>query len=235
MRVEKIGLATQWTRIYALCEADWTPRYVGKTVRYLHERHKQHIRVARQGVSHLPVRRWLRKRIDQGAPLAIKLLENVASDADWREREAFWISTLRAEGHILLNLTDGGEGLAGHRPSQQHRDRIAEKLRTGATFACETCGSTFWRKRNEIERGNARFCSRACYARANLGRSKPMPPEATARGLIAAAAKRRAQTLCKHGHHLSGENLAINKRGARVCITCRRASKQRSRAKGLSS
>lgn len=233
-RREVIGLAERWVRIYALCEADWTPRYVGKTVRFLHERHKEHIQAAKLRPSHLPVRRWLRKRISEGAILSIKLLENVAPEADWREREAYWIATLRANGHALLNLTDGGEGLAGHNPSQQHRDRIAAKLRTGATLACEVCATPFWRKRSEINRGDARFCSRACYSTSNAGRSKPMPAGATVRGVAAAAAKRAAQTHCKNGHAFAGENLAINHRGARVCVTCRRASKQRSRAAGRS-
>ena len=47
MRKEIIGAATLTTAIYALVEwGSEMPRYVGKTVQYLHERHKAHIRDA---------------------------------------------------------------------------------------------------------------------------------------------------------------------------------------------
>lgn len=46
-RVE-IGSATRVTAIYALCDYDtMEPRYVGKTVQYLRERQKAHIRAAK--------------------------------------------------------------------------------------------------------------------------------------------------------------------------------------------
>lgn len=49
-RIETIGNATRVTAIYALCEyPSMAPRYVGKTVQYLHERHKAHIRDAKRG------------------------------------------------------------------------------------------------------------------------------------------------------------------------------------------
>jgi hypothetical protein len=170
MRVEKIGLATQWTRIYALCEPDWTPRYVGKTVHYLHERHKAHIRDAKKG-NRLPVHYWLRKKIAAGERLCIHLLENVADGADWQERERHWIAEMRRSGADLLNLTSGGEGLHGHRFSDEHRAKIAARLRTGAHIACQVCGALAWRKANEIAQGHNRFCSRRCSNARNKGAS----------------------------------------------------------------
>lgn len=134
MRVEHIGDATRTTAIYALCEfPNWEPRYVGKTVQYLHERHKSHIRDAKRG-SRLPVHYWLRKQIAADV-LAIKLLEYVPPGADWAARESAWIAKLKADGHRLLNLTVGGEGLPGHKFSAEHRQKIAAALRTGAN--CE--------------------------------------------------------------------------------------------------
>ena len=35
---------------------------------------------------------------------------------------------------------------------------------------------------------------------------------------------------CKHGHQLSGDNVALSPAGHRVCITCRRENRRRSRA-----
>jgi predicted RNA-binding Zn-ribbon protein involved in translation (DUF1610 family) len=159
VRVEKIGNATL-TAIYALCDyPSWTPRYVGKTIQHLHERHKAHISAAKAG-KRLPVHYWLRKQMRAGNRLAIKLLEFTAGD--WAARERYWIERFRGEGHDLLNLTNGGEGLAGHRFSPEHRAKIAAALRTGAHFNCLQCGAQFWRKANNIKRGHNKFCSRKC-------------------------------------------------------------------------
>ena len=168
MRKEIIGAATLTTAIYALVEwGSEMPRYVGKTVQYLHERHKAHIRDAKRG-GRRPVHYWLRKRIAEGR-VAIKLLEYVPAGADWAARERYWINRFRAEGHDILNLTDGGEGLAGYVPTEQHRARIAAALRTGSECDCLRCGTTFWRKANEIARGHNKFCSRACANSTNKG------------------------------------------------------------------
>lgn len=168
MRREVIGNATRVTAIYALVEwDDESPRYVGKTVQYLHERHKAHIRDAKRG-GRRPVHYWLRKRIAEGR-VAIKLLEYVDPRSDWAQRERYWIAKLRSEGCNLLNLTDGGEGLAGHQFTPEHRAKIAKALRTGKAFACMKCGSPFWRKANEIKRGHNKFCCRACANAFNRG------------------------------------------------------------------
>lgn len=229
MRTETIGDCA-WTRIYALCEPDMRVRYVGKTTQWLHRRHKAHIQVAQNGKSQLPVHRWLRKQIKLGNRLHIKLLENVEDGQDWKERERYWIVRLREEGNDLLNLTLGGEGLSGHSLTPEHRAKIAAKLRTGSDFVCETCGNAFWRKLYAIARGENRFCSRACYAVSNKGRAKTLPPGMTERGVAAAAAKRLAQSRCRQGHELSGDNLHINPRGARICIACRREASRKHRA-----
>lgn len=168
-RVERIGDATKWTAIYALCEEPSVrPRYVGKTTQWLHNRHKAHIRAARRGEK-LPVHYWLRKQMAAGAFLGIKLLEYVQPGGNWKERERHWIERLRAEGAHLLNLTAGGEGLPGHNFSQEHRHKIAAALRTGGHFECGTCGASFWRKRHEIAMGHNRFCSRRCSNNRNRG------------------------------------------------------------------
>ena len=234
MREEIIGhKADRITAIYALCEPDHTPRYVGKTVRYLHERHKQHIYDA-QKRRRLPVHRWLAKRIEQRAALVIRLLEYVPPGEDWAARERHWIESFRNAGNPLLNLTIGGEGLPGHEFTAQHRAKIAAKLRTGATFQCELCAAEFWRKRNEIAKGDCRFCSRECYQISLLGKSRPVSNACKIAGITAAASARRARTHCKRGHMLAGENLYLNRNGSRVCKACRKLhkAKHRSAARG---
>lgn len=228
-REEIIGDA-RLTWIYALCDPSLEPRYVGKTVRYIGERHKAHIREAKKD-PRLPVHRWLRKRMDAGERLIIWALEVVASDADWADRERYWIERFRGKGYRLLNLTSGGEGLAGYIPTQEHRDKIARAIRTGAEFRCERCQNLFWRKRNEIKAGDCRFCSRTCYAASLRGVSRPVSDICTERGVAAAAAKRAAQSHCKRGHPLSGDNLFRTTAGSRGCKQCRRLHKLTYRAR----
>jgi hypothetical protein len=227
-RVEQIG---RITAIYALCEPDNAPRYVGKTVRYLHERHKQHIYDA-QRRARLPVHRWIAKRIREQKPLVIRLLEYVRPSDDWTARERHWIETLRASGCDLLNLTKGGEGLPGHRFTAEHRAKIAAALKTGDTFACEQCGSTFWRKRKDIQAGNNRFCSRSCYATSLRGKSRPVSESCKTAGIAAAAIARRTRTHCKRGHPLSGDNMFRTASGSRGCKECRKIHKATYRSKG---
>lgn len=163
-RIETIGDATPTVTIYALCDyPSWEPRYIGKTVQRAGQRHKAHIRDAKAG-KRLPVHYWLRKKLAAGERLAIKHLQWLPASGDWAAAERAWIERFRSGGR-LLNLTDGGEGLAGHSFSQDHRDKIAAALRSGSSFACEKCGAEFWRKRNQIRRGHNRFCSRACSNR----------------------------------------------------------------------
>lgn len=163
-RVETIGRATA---IYALCEyPSWRPRYIGKTTQYLHERHKAHIRDAKRGATR-PVNYWLRKQLASGQRLAIKLIEYAGSD--WADRERHWIARYRAEQPDLLNLCDGGEGLAGYVMTQTHKDKIAAALRTGGHFNCIRCGEQFWRKRRAIRLGQNKFCSRQCSNIHNQG------------------------------------------------------------------
>lgn len=232
MRTETIGKATpRVTAIYALCEyPSWRPRYIGKTVQYLHERHKAHIRDANRG-SKRPVNYWMRKQIANGQRLAIKLIEYVGPNADWAARERYWIAKYRVEQSDLLNLTDGGEGLSGHRFSHEHKAKIAAALRTGAHFECEICAVQFWRKRKDIVKGDCRFCSRACYSKSLLGVSRPMPAGATDLGIAAAAKARLARTHCKRGHPLSGDNLFLTGVNSRGCKECRKIHKATYRSK----
>ena len=233
MRIETIGDATPWVRIYALCEYPDTPRYVGKTIRYMHERHKQHIANAcgkRQ--SQLPVARWIRKQVAGNKPLIIMLLENVAVGKEWQQRERYWIQKLRADGADLLNLTDGGEGLPGHKFTPEHKAKISSARKTGKQLSCEVCATSIWRSLSEIAKGDCRFCSKQCYALSQKGKSKTISHLCVDRGIAAAAAQKRARTHCRNGHEFSKTNTYINKHGARICRTCTNISKRKYRDRG---
>lgn len=213
------------TAIYALCEDDGSPRYVGKTDYYLHVRHKGHLRDADK--ARLPVHRWIRKRIESGSRSVIRLLEYVPAGGDWAAAERRWIAEYRERGCNLLNLTNGGEGLSGLPRSAETRAAISKALKTGATFSCEMCGTEFWRKRNEINRGECRFCSRACYSSSLKGVSRPVPAICTERGVKAAAAAKLARRACRNGHEWTDETTRKNRHGARVCRVCEREAKRR--------
>ena len=231
-RKETIGDATHRVRIYALCGPDDAPRYVGKTVQQPHERFKAHMRLARKESPRLPVHRWMAKMEREGRPFTIIHLEYIDDGSDWQERERYWINRFRDEGRDILNLTDGGEGLHGHKLSEAHKQKIADALRKGRTFNCDNCGSEFYRKPKDSTSKNL-FCSRECYAKSQSGVSRPMPRECNELGVSTAAAAKRAMTHCKRGHELSGENLFITSQGSRGCKECRkihkRAHRERSR------
>jgi hypothetical protein len=218
-----IGNATRPHAIYAFEEHDGEVRYVGKTSQYLIDRRKAHLR-PKQINGPLPVNRWLKKRRDAGVGFVTRLIEHVPCGQDWAAREKYWIAYYRQQGNRMLNLTDGGEGLCGHVFSQEHREKISKALRTGKECPCLHCGKVFWRKRNEIEKGNAKYCSKSCYQIAQKGVSKASTVPESA--ISAAAEKRRAMTHCKRGHELSGVNLFFTSTGGRGCKECRKLHKK---------
>ncbi|WP_448043751.1 GIY-YIG nuclease family protein [Bradyrhizobium liaoningense] len=210
----------QRVTIYALCDLDGRVRYIGKTVGTPTGRLSAHIQAAKSSRAHLPSAIWIRNHIAAGTRPLLKELEHVAQGSDWAERERYWIARYRKTHPDLLNLTDGGEGLSGHKQSAEHRQKIRAKVIKGAQFTCEQCSTMFWRKPYDIKLGNCRFCSKRCYQRSLKGIFRPLTNAIHARGVDAAAIARRSRTHCKRGHPLSGDNLkTIENR--RICKACR--------------
>jgi len=140
-------------------------RYVGKSQYLPGRRLTAHIQDAKAGGTR-PVANWIRGIVRHQLRPIIETIETVPSDRDWAERERYWIAEYRRLGARLLNLTSGGEGLAGHAfAGTKHAQKISASLRRGAQFICETCGTEFWRKPSAIRRGHNRFCSRLCSNR----------------------------------------------------------------------
>lgn len=157
------------TRIYALCEfPSMVTRYIGKTVRPLRLRFASHQQVANHN-PRLPVGRWLAKAKREGRQVCIKWLETVPKGKDWQERERFWIAKHKDDGANLLNLTVGGEGLAGHKFTNEHRQKISASLRTGGFFSCLLCGDEFYRKRSQIQKGQTKYCGHSCANKSTKG------------------------------------------------------------------
>lgn len=223
------------TLIYGFFEyPDGPCRYVGKTTTTLGRRKINHISTAVRGIqSHLPICRWILRKREQNEPLHMVLLETVPSGEDWIARERFWITHFRSLGASLLNITTGGEGLSGYVHTPEHAEKIRQKLRSGATLSCPSCGKSFYRKRKEMKKSRNKqwFCSRACYAVSLTGKTKPMPIGCAEAGIHAAAEKRRQQTHCKYGHHYTLDNIFILPEGGRGCKKCRKIHQHRSRMK----
>jgi hypothetical protein len=171
MMAEKVTIGNcELVWIYALCDpVTNAPRYVGKTSKPLLQRLKEHKQLARRK-RRLPVQRWM-NAVD-GVNLCgayVRVLE-AANVSNWAERERHWIAHGRSNGWDLFNLTDGGDGLHGLVPSDEHRRKNSDAHKRGGFFKCY-CGTEFWRKPYDIAHGHAKFCSRSCSnARRQHGR-----------------------------------------------------------------
>lgn len=163
MRVETIGDCTvsffddaPVVAIYAVALLAESPVYVGSTTQLLRHRIRAHLLDAKKG-SALPLHQWMRANTRFG----VTVLERTTVDLR-HERERFWVSQFAD----LLNVTDGGPGMSGHRfAGSAHAARIAAKIKTGVTRDCQTCGATFYRKLSQSVKGNDLFCSRVCSNR----------------------------------------------------------------------
>lgn len=105
-------------------------RYAGKTISLMKQRLSGHISAAKHG-SHLPVHRWIKELLDSGVKPRIILLDIVVNGEDWELVEKDWIRTLRASGHDLLNIADGGDGggMLGHITSEATRKKLSDASR----------------------------------------------------------------------------------------------------------
>jgi len=86
-------------------------RYVGLTTKAASRRLRQHLRNARDG-QRTPFCDWLRKHGEHD--IVVDVMETALGDLEsLGESEIEWIEFLRATGHRLLNVSDGGLGPTG--------------------------------------------------------------------------------------------------------------------------
>lgn len=104
-------------------------RYVGLTTKTILRRRSEHFKNAERGVK-TPFADWLR-RYESREDVFFGSLELVMSDEleDLGKAEQRWIAQLRAEGHRLLNLTDGGLGPRGYVWSDEQRRAVGDRTR----------------------------------------------------------------------------------------------------------
>lgn len=71
---------------------------------------------------------WIRKLLSIDLVPEVVILEECSAE-ELNMNEMFWISSIRAAGGRLLNMTDGGEGTHGFRWSEEKRKQIGDKHR----------------------------------------------------------------------------------------------------------
>jgi hypothetical protein len=111
--------------IYALCDKDGTPYYVGKTVQSpgirLGEHRRETMRRGRDSHCH----KMTRSLIERGAGPAVWVLESRIRVERLARREAYWIAYCEGAGFALLNYNGGGSG--GEVMGEAERRRQAER------------------------------------------------------------------------------------------------------------
>jgi len=83
--------------------------------------------------AHLNDSRKLRSHKDKWVNLLkrnglVPIIEIIEQTTKPQEREIYWISRLRADGHKLTNATDGGEGALGLTVSAENRRKSSDRL-----------------------------------------------------------------------------------------------------------
>lgn len=104
-------------------------RYVGLTTDTISGRRKSHWKAVARGKK-TPFTDWLRTQTDRES-VYFQSLELVMSDRleDLGEAERRWIAKLRADGHRLLNLTEGGLGPRGYVWTEAQRKAAGDRAR----------------------------------------------------------------------------------------------------------
>jgi hypothetical protein len=84
-----------------------------------------HVRAAINGGKY-PIHYWIRKLLLLGLEPLWELQEEVLEEEDWAGVEQWYIAAYRAAGCKLLNCTDGGEGVIGHKHTEEAKAKISK-------------------------------------------------------------------------------------------------------------
>lgn len=109
---ENIESSEKTVSIYALFDPREPEhvRYVGKTVKKLHSRLKDHITQSRKEQYTTHKCNWIRKLLAEGVEPCIRVIE-VVSESNWQQHEISQIALHKEMMHNLTNSTLGGEGV----------------------------------------------------------------------------------------------------------------------------
>lgn len=132
-------------RIYGLYDSRFPEdcRYIGKTIRTLNTRLRDHHTEAKGKAKHHRAT-WIRSVLDAGATLIIKDFEHYFYfDREELKRvgsgpEKKWIASGREQGYDLVNGTDGGEGVVGYTYTDEARAKMSA-AKKGKPLSSEHC------------------------------------------------------------------------------------------------
>lgn len=115
--------------IYGVRRADEREfRYVGQTKHAVAHRRMQHFKAAVRGRK-TPFYDWVRK-FGSREDVYFQPLEFVMGGSEeLNAAEVRWVAALRTEGHRLLNLTDGGDGVRGRVWTEEQRLAASKRNR----------------------------------------------------------------------------------------------------------
>jgi len=191
---------TKPTSIYICCDpVTHEPRYVGKTVRKVEHRIRNH--VSRSFNTHAS--RWFNKVKN---PYYF-VVEIVPPGGDWIEAEQFWIAYMKSLGARLTNMTVGGEGLTGRDMPEEVREKIgaANRGQKRGPLSPETCA-----KMSESRRGKKRPPRSPETIEkmrlAQLGKKRPRTAEHQAKLTALQTGRKKGPNSKEHNEKISKAN-----------------------------
>jgi len=155
--------------IYCLkCPDTNNVRYVGKTINSLERRLNKHMAESSLAAQNNHRTNWLRSLKNENKMPIIELLEIVAENTKWEDRERAWIALFKKNGAKLINSNDGGDGQHGRILSQQTKNKISKSL-MGHSVSEETRNKKRLKKLGSIWSEE----SKAKISRLHKGRKRP--------------------------------------------------------------
>lgn len=102
-------------------------RYVGFTSRPLNKRLGEHCCTGKSS-KNTHIANWCKSLVYQGFRPVITLLDQTDNKARWAELEKYWVSQFKTWGFDLTNLTEGGEGVPGHKPTRKAKEKFSKPI-----------------------------------------------------------------------------------------------------------
>lgn len=124
LHAQKSKPIPETTFIYALKDPEThLIRYVGKA-NDPQIRLRKHLKEKYKSIKNS----WLQSLKAKGLIPELMILEEVPV-SQWQEQERYWIAYGREQGWLLVNGTDGGDGVHGWKPTEERRAQLREAMR----------------------------------------------------------------------------------------------------------